>query len=115
MCYMQSVSRHYADVMMGAIASQITSLRIVYSTVYIRRRSKKTSKLRVTGLCVGNSPGTGEFPAQSPVTREMFPFDDVIMICRFNSWWRIYIYASFNKLNFGLGSALGHVWQQAIT
>ena len=29
-----------------------------------RRRSKKTSKLRVTGLCTGNSPGTGEFPAQ---------------------------------------------------
>ena len=29
-----------------------------------RRRSKKTSKLRVTGLCVGNLPGTGEFPAQ---------------------------------------------------
>ena len=29
-----------------------------------RRRSKKTSKFRVTGLCVGNSPGTGEFPAQ---------------------------------------------------
>ena len=29
-----------------------------------RRKSKKTSKLRVTGLCAGNSPGTGEFPAQ---------------------------------------------------
>ena len=29
-----------------------------------RRRSKKTSKPRVTGLCAGNSPGTGEFPAQ---------------------------------------------------
>ena len=28
-----------------------------------RLRSKKTSKLRVTGLCVGNSPGSGEFPA----------------------------------------------------
>ena len=28
------------------------------------RRSNKTSKLLVTGLCVGNSPGTGEFPAQ---------------------------------------------------
>ena len=28
------------------------------------RISKKTSKLRVTGLCAGNSPGTGEFPAQ---------------------------------------------------
>ena len=29
-----------------------------------RRRSKKTPKLRATGLCAGNSPGTGEFPAQ---------------------------------------------------
>ena len=29
-----------------------------------RRRSKKTSKLRVTGLCAGKSPWTGEFPAQ---------------------------------------------------
>ena len=29
-----------------------------------RRRSKKTSKLRVTGLCEGNSPVTGEFPAR---------------------------------------------------
>ena len=29
-----------------------------------RRRSKKTSKLHVTGLCTGNSPVTGEFPAQ---------------------------------------------------
>ena len=44
------------------------------------RRSKETPKLRVTGLCAGNSPGTGEFPAQRPVTRKMFPFDDVIMI-----------------------------------
>ena len=43
------------------------------------RRSKKTSKLRVTGLCAGNSPGTGEFPAQMASNEEMFPFDDVIM------------------------------------
>ena len=53
---------------MGAIASQITSLAI------------DISKVRVTGLCAGNSPVTGEFPAHKwPVTREMFPFDDVIM------------------------------------
>ena len=44
------------------------------------RRSKKTSKLRVTGLCAGNSPGTGEFPAQTSSNAEMFPFDDVIMV-----------------------------------
>ena len=46
-----------------------------------RCRSKKTSKLRVTGLCVG---GIHRRPVNSPykwpVTRKMFPFDDVIMI-----------------------------------
>ena len=45
-----------------------------------RRRSKKTSKLRVTGLCVGNSPGPVNSPHKWPVTRKMFPFNDVIMI-----------------------------------
>ena len=38
----------------------------------LRCRSKKTSKLRVTGLCDGNSPVAGEFPAQRPVTRKCF-------------------------------------------
>ena len=42
-----------------------------------RRRSKKTSKLRVTGLCVGNSPVTGEFPAQMASNAENAFF-----------WWR---------------------------
>ena len=80
---------------------------------WFRRRSKRTSKLRVTGLCAGNSPGVGEFPAQLasnaskafvrglhrwpvnsppewPVTRKMFPFDDVIMFTGFyqQPWWR---------------------------
>ena len=55
---------HYKDVIMSALASQITSLTTVYSTVYSRRRSQKTSKLCVAGLCAGNSPVTGEFPAQ---------------------------------------------------
>ena len=49
---------------MSVIASQITSLAIVYSTVYWRRWSKKTSKLHVTGLCEGNSQVTGDFPTQ---------------------------------------------------
>ena len=42
-----------------------------------RRRSKLTSKLRVTGLCVGNSPGTGEFPAQMASNAE-----------NASIWWR---------------------------
>ena len=43
------------------------------------RRSKETSKLRVTGLCAGNSPGPVNSPHKGPVKRKMFPFDDVIM------------------------------------
>ena len=52
---------HYSDVIMGEMASQITSLMIVYATVY---RSKKASKFCITGLCEGKSPVTGEFPVQ---------------------------------------------------
>ena len=62
---------------MGAMASQITSLTIVYLTVSSTRRSKKTSKLRVTGLCEGNIPVSGEFPAQKASNAENFPI-----------WWR---------------------------
>ena len=46
-----------------------------------RRRSKKTSKLRVTGLCVGNSPGTGEFRAQMASNAE-----------NISIWWRHHEY-----------------------
>ena len=42
-----------------------------------RRRSQKTSKLRVTDLCTGNSPVNS--PHKWPVTRKMFPLDDVIL------------------------------------
>ena len=44
-----------------------------------RRRSKKTSKLHVAGLCEGNSQMTGEILAQRASNAEMFPLDDVIM------------------------------------
>ena len=69
-------SLYYNDARMGARASQITSLTIVYSTVYAGR-SKKTSKLRITGLCVGNSPVTGEFPTQMSSNAE-----------NVSIWWR---------------------------
>ena len=48
-----------------------------------RCRSKKTSKLRVIGPCAGNLPGPVNSPHKWPVTRKMFPFDDVIM---FKAW-----------------------------
>ena len=45
----------------------------------VRRGTKKTLKLRVTGLCEGNSPVIGKFPAQKASNAENVLFDDVIM------------------------------------
>ena len=73
--YLLSVLCHYSGVIMAAVASPITSLTIVYWTVYSGADKKKPSKLRITGLCAV----TGEFPAQRASNAEMFPFDDVIM------------------------------------
>ena len=70
-------NKHHNDVIMSMMASQIISLTIIYSTAYLSRRSKKTSKLRVTGLCAGNSPVNGEFPAQRASNAE-----------NVSIWWR---------------------------
>ena len=67
---LDTYTTHYNDIITSAMASQITSLAIVYSTVYLRCRWQKTSKLRVTGLCVGNSPVTS--PRKGPVMRKCF-------------------------------------------
>ena len=53
-----------SDIIMSVMASQITSLAIYLLNSLFRYRSHKISKLRVTGLCEGNSPVAGEFPAQ---------------------------------------------------
>ena len=45
-----------------------------------RSRSKKASKVRATGLCEGNHRWPVDSPHKGPVTRKLFPFDDVIMI-----------------------------------
>ena len=67
------VNSHYGDVIMSAMASQINSPTIACSTI------NSGAKLRVTDLCAGNPPVNGEIPAKGPVTRKIFPFDDVIM------------------------------------
>ena len=66
----------------GANASQITSLSVVYSTVYSGANQRKR---RVTGLCAGNSPETVEFPAQMASNAE-----------NVSIWWRhhVHIYVS---------------------
>ena len=59
------------------MASQITSLTSVNSNFY-SGRSKKTSKLHITGLCAGNSPVTCEVPAQRPETWSFDVFFDPV-------------------------------------
>ena len=60
---------------MSAMASLITGVSIVYSTVCSGADKKKISKLRVTGFIEGDSPVNGEFPAENV-----------------SIWWRHYEY-----------------------
>ena len=70
---------HHNDVIMGALVSQITSLTIVYWTVYSRRRSRKNQSPASQAFVRGNHRWPVNSPHKGPVTRQMFPFDDVIM------------------------------------
>ena len=68
---------HYSDVIMGAMASQITNLAIVYSTVYSNADQRKQLSSGLIGHFAGNSPLTGEFPAQIASNAE-----------NVSIWWR---------------------------
>ena len=70
---------HYIHVIMGDMASQITSLTIVCSTVYSGADQRKHQ----SSASLSFVRGIHRWPVNSlhkwPVTRKMFPFDDVIM------------------------------------
>ena len=72
-------STHYNDVTMGAIASQITSLTIVYSIVYSDADQRKHQSSASLAFVRGIHRGPVNSPHKWPVTRIMFPFDNVIM------------------------------------
>ena len=71
---------HYCDAIIAAVASQITSLTIVYSTVYSdadqRKHQSSASLAFVRGIHRGP---VNSFPAQMASNAEKYPFDDVIM------------------------------------
>ena len=52
----------------------------LFAQPFVQAQIKEKSKLRVTGLCEGNSPVTGEFPTQRASNKENVSFDDVIMV-----------------------------------
>ena len=75
-------SFHYNDVIMEAIASQITSLSIVYSTVCSGTDKKRQSSPSLAFVSEihrwqVNSPHNG------PVTLKMLPFDNVVIMLKF--------------------------------
>ena len=67
---------------MGTIASQITSLTIVYSTIYSTVDQRKHQRSASLAFVQGIHQGSVNSPHKWPVTRKMFPFDDVSCICR---------------------------------
>ena len=83
--YSKNMAAHYTgdqfnDVIMGAMAFQITSLTIVYSNVYsgADQRKQQSSALLAFVRWIHRWPVN--FPHKWPVTREILPFEDVIMM-----------------------------------
>ena len=70
---------HYGDVIMNEMASQITSLTIVYSTVYSGPDQRKNQSSVLLAFVRGIYRWPVNSPHKRPVTRKMFPFDEVIM------------------------------------
>ena len=95
----------YDDVIMGTIAPQITSLTIVYSTVYSDADQRKHQSSASLAFVWGIHRGPVNSPHKWPVTRKMFPFDDVIMptiseliIYILQLWHTVLIYSFRNML-----------------
>ena len=91
------ISLHYGDVIMGAIASQITSLTIVYSTVYSDADQRKHQSSASLVFAWGSHRGPVTSPHKWPVMRKMFPFYDVIIwykVCAeiYRAKWNLYVF-----------------------
>ena len=71
--------QHYTDIIMSLMASQITSLTIVYSPVCSGTDQRKRQSSASLAFVRGIHRGPVNSPHKRPVTRKKFPFDDVIM------------------------------------
>ena len=78
---------HYNDIIMGLMASQINSLMIVYSIVYSDTDERKYQSSASLAFVWGIHRWPVNSPHKWPVTRKMFPFDDVIVV----SIYRVYL------------------------
>ena len=88
---------HYCDVIMSTMASQITSLTIVCWIVYSDSDQRKHQSTASLAIMWGIHRWSVNFPHKGPVTRKMFPFDDVIMYFTIPSH-KLYIIMLFMRL-----------------
>ena len=89
---------------MGAVASQITSLTIVYSIVYSNADQRKHQGSASLAFVRGIHRGPVNSPQKWPVTGKMFPFDDVIMTYHQLESSRIHTYKTNNSWLMFVGS-----------
>ena len=88
-CYLHIVHHrllHYCDIIMGAMASQVTSLMIVYSAVYLGADQRKHQ----SSASLAFVRGIPWWPVNSlhkwPVMRKMFPLENLILSVTFLSY-----------------------------
>ena len=74
------ILERYSDIVIGTVASQITNLTIVYSTVYSGEDQRKHQSSASLAFVWGIHRWPVNSLHKGPETRKMFPFDDVIMI-----------------------------------
>ena len=72
-------SNHYSDIIMGTMASQITSRTIVCSTVHSGTDKRKHQSSASLAFVRGTHWWPMNSPHKGPVTQKMFPFDDIIV------------------------------------
>ena len=107
----EGYSVHYSDVTMGEMTSQITSLTIVYSTVYSGADQGKHQSSASLSFVRGSHRWPVNSPHKGLVTWKMFPFDDVIMtssptlafpsseiitLSAQRSWWTIFFSSRYS-------------------
>ena len=88
-------SHHYSEVIMRAMASQITGVSIVCSAVCSGPDQRKHQSSASLAFVKGIHRWPVDSPHKGPVTRKMFPFDDVIMMLPVRSGFVWYNYVIF--------------------
>ena len=106
---------HYSEVVMGAIAFQITSLAIVYLMVYSGADQRKHQSSASLIFVWGIHRWPMNSPHKWPVTRQMFPFDDVIMKFGLYTAWSHFLETPGFRLQPFREISHGWSWRQELS